>query len=365
MKVISPPKTIDDLVHGFQWIANRVDTKSWSRAEFLQTFYSIMDGLIAMLDTGERALLFGNHPPADYASMIPEWTNLAIIKVREIMSRSPAFRVGSGNPWTHGVIDYILRHQIWMPLGSKDELKDVSPSWLLVEEILLESDLAEQHREKIRRQGDFLKRLILWKPQDSVIRIVSLWCGQSPEIQEVLSDATVANAIKNYKIKIEFILVDHDQDAIAISEREIQSKGLCESIQVISHTADVLSFLKNNTDSDMIDWVIAGGLLDYFKDKTLTTIVRRVMNKLKVGGEFFFTNIANGVDNPSSENAYPTEQAKRDLILLRWLMRWLMHHRTAKDLERIIEEWSNWTPHSTSIVPITNSRAHVVIVTRD
>jgi extracellular factor (EF) 3-hydroxypalmitic acid methyl ester biosynthesis protein len=149
-----------------------------------------------------------------------------------------------------------------------------------IEDYVINTRVAQQHRNKVRRQADLILRTVHHNP---AARILSIGCGGARDLR------SVAHLLEG--TKAEFVLCDSDPDALDYARAHLESlAGRTDFIQGM--VPRVLSRLVGNGPFDL---VLAGGLFDYLPDRWVELVVSEVWRKfLKPGGKLFFTNIASG-----------------------------------------------------------------------
>jgi hypothetical protein len=244
-------------------------------------------------------------------------------------SQSNFFCKAKMNPWSHWVIQDILDYahrEAW------------HSTWEYIDSFLLETPLADQHRRKIEYQWKFLRegiiKFLLWRSQCEVMNILSLWCWQSPELPLVF-DKEVQELLKKTGKRVHFILLDSDKEALTISEQKAKSFNSQGLISVKTMHKNVLRYRNNEKTYDL---VVAWWLFDYLESRSIQSIISRIWEHLNNEGKIFFTNIIDGVsDTTINRDEYSRIQAIIDFVILRYLIWWIMHHRTRWELEKIVQ----------------------------
>ena len=348
--------------------ASHADDRIWDNAslrELTPKIQELIDALLSLLSDEEKRWLMSDKKDS---MSIPDEIRDRVERVINVMKASPFFRDARASPWSHLVIAYILWTRKW-----DDE---ISPSWLAIQEGLLATPLAQQHRDKIKAQVTFMKGVIearLLSHPGIPIEMLSLWCWQSPDVEALLTPAFIQK-IQDARSVVHFTLVDTDQTWLDISNKRIEACWWGENIKVTLVPANILNYLEiKNAENSLnrgYDAVVAGGLFDYFPPKVLGwKIMPKVLNAMKKWWQWFFTNIARPevwVDGGALEEngVYSTQQWMKDMILLRWFMNWHMYHRNSDDLRKLLSNILDnilWEP---SIVWITGNVTNTVTFTR-
>jgi extracellular factor (EF) 3-hydroxypalmitic acid methyl ester biosynthesis protein len=205
----------------------------------------------------------------------PDAIKHAMRPVREVCAESPFVR--RLQTWPRGyqgdfeTIEYLVG-------GTNRALPNTRAWW--VEQVALSSPIAIQHRGKVRRQADEIRRACARRPH---ARVLILACGGGRDLQILLDDAVRLDGAH-------LTLVDQDPDAVTLATDRARLLGATVS----AVQTDAVRGLRRAEGP--FDLVLAGGLFDYLQDSTIVLLGRIAHRKLAEGGVFFFTNIA--ADNP-------------------------------------------------------------------
>jgi hypothetical protein len=161
----------------------------------------------------------------------------------------------------------------------------------------------------VRNRKDFFveycKSLILKKEKS---RVLILGSGPASDVYEFLTNYPGHN-------KISFELLDFDQSAINYS----MLKNRKFEKQISYKRINVLRF----NSYKLYDLIWSAGLIDYFKDKHFTFLIRKYINSLTEDGEMVISNF-------SSIN--PTKR------LMEVISDWRLNYRTESDLFHIASD---------------------------
>lgn len=243
-------------------------------------------------------------------------------QIRVACSESPFLE--RAQKWPRGyqgdfeTINYIIR--------AKNQAKEGSFGQA-VEELFLASDICQQHRNKVARQAELIRRAIRAK---SDARIISIGCGTSEDIKSCIEQ------IKGSEAQI--TLVDVDPDALAFSLRQLAQ--IQEKITPLQGNI----YKRMRGLREQYDLILIGGVFDYLNDKTIISVLRSLKGNLAEGGSLFFTNI--GAHNPYR-------------IFMEYFSDWTLIERTESDLERLIHA-AEWPESSFSIVKDDTGLTHMV-----
>jgi extracellular factor (EF) 3-hydroxypalmitic acid methyl ester biosynthesis protein len=226
--------------------------------------------------------------------------------LREACRESPFFRHISD--WPNGYAgDFQIIDQICKQ--SNKALPGTFGYWL--EEYTLISGIAQQHRNKVHRQGRELLSMVRARAESpSPGRFLILACGGCPDLEQVQEDLA--------SLPFRGVAVDLDPEAIKASTQRLPK--LADRMQFIE--GNVVKKIPELARCEPFDLVVAGGLFDYLPDKVAKFVVRNVCTRLlRPGGRFFFTNIARG--NPYED-------------WTRYVSDWRLIQRSEPDLEALI-----------------------------
>lgn len=157
----------------------------------------------------------------------------------------------------------------------------------LLQGIMLKQDICEQHRNKMKYQGEVLIRGCMERKKSigETAEILTLACGPCPDLQMIQGDIE--------KSDVHFTLLEKDIGAIQFSQSILNARVLekCDFVE-----GNVLH-LHRGTVVECIplkgyDLVLAGGLFDYLSGKMITRLLAYAWNDLLApGGSIFFTNV--------------------------------------------------------------------------
>lgn len=159
----------------------------------------------------------------------------------------------------------------------------------LVEAFVLNTLMAQQHRNKVERQSKIMMDAIEAKrcanPTQADCQILSLACGGNLDVRKIQDEVGP---------EARFTLVDYDSGALAFSKEKLS--GIANQCRFIE--ANVMKLprgiipMPEGKGRCSFDVVVAGGLFDYLSDRMITKIVSYIWtNMLAPGGTVFFTNV--------------------------------------------------------------------------
>lgn len=223
--------------------------------------------------------------------------------VKEILTNSPFFK----------------RIQIW-PKGYQGDYETIEYLYDAVnraekdsfayycEEYALQSQVAQQHRNKIQFQAQLILDTVLNGKMAPKILVIG--CGGCKDIYSV----------KNYIKKRNFHLYLNDNDKDALNFAKVQLTGINKKCKYIE--GPVIAKLKEFENYGPFDLIISGGLFDYIKNKVLKFLIKYLFYRLlNTKGVFFFTNIA-------ESNPYQ--------ICMKYLASWALIERSENDIIKLL-----------------------------
>lgn len=208
--------------------------------------------------------------------------------------------------WPHGYMGDFEAINLIMDNGEYSK----SPLGRLIGECVLETPIAQQHREKVKIQAALIAETC--RKKEGAI-IVSVAAGSSRDIESI--QATIEET------KARVYLIDSDPDAIADSLKRLKKiQG-----QIITNCMNVFRLPKLLNDlreeGDCPDLVFAGGLFDYLDCEHAERFVKSVSSRLP-NGTFMFTNIVRG-------NAFRP--------LIETMADWTLVERSEEDMNALLD----------------------------
>lgn len=150
----------------------------------------------------------------------------------------------------------------------------------------LHNPYAEAVRQRKDKTAEILVEIINNHILPS-IKILNLACGSCREIREILSYQKIT-----YKGKINFGLVDHDEEAINFCKQSLKIFKQ-ENVNFSYFQENILKFNDNKNHYEKIfgeqDLIYSIGLVDYFTDRILKEMVSFCLDLLKLKGRLILT----------------------------------------------------------------------------
>lgn len=211
---------------------------------------------------------------SEMAGIEPDVIRETVAPVREILAMSPL----------------VQRMQSW-PRGYPGDFETIE--WLcdgvgnqnnsgthVLDNILLFSPPAQQHRNKILWQGNQVLSEVRKNPS---AKILSIACGGSRDILSIAPYLS-SNEFHMY-------LNDVDPDAIELSQQRM--KGITKNLEIIR--GDVFHSVRRLAKLGPFDLILAGGLFDYLDNRRAVWLLSQLKKLLSKDGSICFTNIAKGI----------------------------------------------------------------------
>lgn len=227
----------------------------------------------------------------------------ALSAARELHARSTFVRRLQewplGYPGDFETIEYILRQDVDGRPGSFEY-------W--IEYLALSSAMAQQHRNKVRRQAAELKARIA--TPDRPANILILAAGGAPDLRSIIHD--VADTA------FHVVLNDIDQRALSFAGGKLGPIA----DRTIAVPGNAVTNCRKLAARGPFDLVVAGGLMDYLPTKVATRFLTLIWKRLLgSGGVLFFTNIR----TPNPWRIWPA-----------YLANWSLLERSREEIEGLI-----------------------------
>jgi extracellular factor (EF) 3-hydroxypalmitic acid methyl ester biosynthesis protein len=202
----------------------------------------------------------------------------ATAPVREVCRQSPFIRHAQdwprGYPGDFEIVEHIISQENRATPGTL--------GWHL-EQFMLSSPAAQQHRNKVAHQRRLIERALRDRRPGRPIRILLIASGGAADLREI-SRCFVGPEDR-------FVLNDIDGHALRFAKDQVGDLAQ----QCIFVRGNVLGKLDELAAYGTFDLVLAGGLFDYLDAAAATALVDSALDSLCApGGLFYFSNIAAG-----------------------------------------------------------------------
>jgi SAM-dependent methyltransferase len=149
-----------------------------------------------------------------------------------------------------------------------------------IENILLESPVVEQHRNKLDLQSQEITRALM---RNQAAHMLSIGCGGCLDWVPILPHLT--------EFEGEIVLNDIEPAALELAGRRMRTATRHFRLA----PGNVIRIARRLADRPQFDLVLAGGLFDYLPHRATVLLLRTITQDLLVpGGVLLFTNIADG-----------------------------------------------------------------------
>jgi extracellular factor (EF) 3-hydroxypalmitic acid methyl ester biosynthesis protein len=198
---------------------------------------------------------------------------------REISSKSPF--VKRLQTWPRGyqgdfeTIEYLCANTINAPADTLE---------YYIEWHALNSAIAQQHRNKVALQAEYISNVLIAKKEP---KILIIGCGSGRDLRNIQKNIEVSDA--------QFYLNDIDDSAIEFTKKNL-SDGVLKKCTFIHE--NVLKLVRNPLYNTIkFDLVLFGGVFDYLPTKAIHIILKTMYAKMLTDNStILFTNI--NIGNP-------------------------------------------------------------------
>lgn len=192
-----------------------------------------------------------------------------------------------------------------------------------LEQVALDSPIAEQHRNKVRAQAQaILRAAVEHRDRPGGARVLVIASGGAADVRLVQDEL--------FDLGTQIVLLDQDADALAFALERLPR--LAPSVTAVCR--NVVRGVMAVRALGPFDLVVAGGLFDYLPDEVITRVLQQARERLLTPcGQVLFTNIA--LENPFR-------------LWIECLADWRLIHRGANDLRRLCMV-AGFGPHEVSI----------------
>jgi extracellular factor (EF) 3-hydroxypalmitic acid methyl ester biosynthesis protein len=206
------------------------------------------------------------------------WTSEDILgsaaAIRELMGKSPLLH--RLQTWPRGYPGDFESAEALINRTNQSE----PGSWAYwLEEAVLQSAAAQQHRNKIQHQAQLIRDIV--HTRKGKAQVLSIGCGGCADILQAFA------SLDGFEGKL--FLNDSDPDALALAAKRMGT--VTDRFCLLPMNA--LKAVKRLEKESPFDLVIAGGLFDSLSDEAIAFALRSIYGRLlRNGGTLLFTNIA-------------------------------------------------------------------------
>jgi extracellular factor (EF) 3-hydroxypalmitic acid methyl ester biosynthesis protein len=146
------------------------------------------------------------------------------------------------------------------------------------------------------------------------VRMVSLGCGPAREIALLLGRHPELGR------RIEILLIDHDERALAHCERTLSAAAALSGLRLHLVPQSVPSLLRHRSARESLgacDFIYSAGLFDYFDRRTFRALLAALYSALTDGGRLLIGNVS--CQNPTR-------------YFMEYGLEWFLVHRTPQEL---------------------------------
>jgi SAM-dependent methyltransferase len=218
----------------------------------------------------------------------------------------------------HARSPFIARLQQW-PRGYPGDFETIEYLWrgrnaavdrtsFYLEHYALTAPVAEQHRQKVRRQAELIGRTL-----DRQGRVVLLACGSAPDLRLVVESSRLGSGVpgvpgfqgsgsgfenRNRGTAEPLEPTEPRSGSVLLNDMDPAALAYCRT--ALGPFADRCRFESGHALrilhrlTEPADLIMAGGLFDYLPDRACRAILSTARRRLAPGGRLFFTNIAIG-----------------------------------------------------------------------
>ncbi|MFN8063223.1 MAG: class I SAM-dependent methyltransferase [Vicinamibacterales bacterium] len=287
-------------------------------------------------------------PAADGLHLAMSLTHRAILGIAELQqvgwSRERIMGRLEPSRTVHAESPFVRRLQAW-PRGYPGDFETIEyliqqrntgipgrfSYWL--EQVTLDSAMAQQHRNKVELQARAILETVLASSCGTEQpRVLVLAAGGSPDLRAIQSILSAQ--------RFRAVLLDQDEGALAFSASSLPL--LADRLTLVNR--NVVRGLQDVRHLGPFDLVLAGGLFDYLPDRVATLVLRcAYQHLLAPGGQMFFTNIG-------ETNLYRP--------WIEHMVDWVLIHRSEADVRSLCVE----AGYSDAAVSVSRERTGLTLV---
>jgi extracellular factor (EF) 3-hydroxypalmitic acid methyl ester biosynthesis protein len=185
----------------------------------------------------------------------------------------------------------------------------------LLDQAFLNLPACEAVRNRRHLLAEWIRLAIAEKADQSPARITSLACGPAAEVFDVYGQLPDPSMLAT-------TLVDIDFQALAYLDDQISAIGLRRQMHPVNGNLVYLATGRSTLDLQPQDLIYSIGLIDYFNDKFVVTLLNFIHSLLRPGGKVVLGNF------------HPRNSTK---ALMDHVLDWRLIHRTEDDMNRLFK----------------------------
>ena len=169
-----------------------------------------------------------------------------------------------------------------------------------------------------RNRRDVLKQEIQTtleqvKDEQRPARITSLACGPAREVIDVFE-------LLDNPAKMAATLIDLDMQALDFVKSQCEERGLTQHVRLLNENLMYLAARESKIDLEPQDLIYSIGLIDYFGDQFVISLINFVYDYLRPGGRIILGNF------------HPRNPGK---ALMDYIIEWRLIHRDEKEMDQL------------------------------
>jgi CRP-like cAMP-binding protein len=185
----------------------------------------------------------------------------------------------------------------------------------LLDRVFLSLPACHAVRNRRHLLAEEIQRTIADKGQQLPAHVTSLACGPAAEIFDVYRQLPEPSMLVT-------TLVDIDFQALAFLDDRISTSGLRKQMRLVNGNLVYLATGRSELDLPPQDLIYSIGLIDYFNDKFVVTLLNYVHGQLRPGGKVILGNF------------HPRNSTK---AFMDHVLDWRLIHRTEDDMNRLFQ----------------------------
>jgi extracellular factor (EF) 3-hydroxypalmitic acid methyl ester biosynthesis protein len=185
----------------------------------------------------------------------------------------------------------------------------------LLDQVFLGLPACEAVRNRRHLLAEEIGFAIAEKGDQSPVRITSLACGPATEVFDIYRQLPDPSMLVT-------TLVDIDFQALAFLDDRISTGGLRRQMHPVNGNLVYLAMGRSTLALQPQDLIYSIGLIDYFNDKFVVSLLNYVHSQLRPGGKVILGNF------------HPRNSSK---AFMDYVLDWRLIHRTEDDMHRLFQ----------------------------